>query len=98
MLRLGIKNELIKCQFFVKTASFCWYGTYRIAKKFTHALTKYLNKREKVKPVAVPLDTTLERRTLTIKPEVLTRASLLPASLQTRLVLRYLQIPTPGRQ
>ena len=93
-----MKNQLIKRQFFVKAASFCWYGTYRIARTFTNGLTKYLNKGEKVKPVAVPLDTTPERPMLTIKSEILTRASLLPAPLRTRLVLRYFQIPIPSRQ
>ena len=50
------KNQLIKRQFFVKTAYFCWDVTYRIARTFMHALTEYLNKREKVKSVAIPLE------------------------------------------
>ena len=41
---------------------------------------------------------TPERRTLTIKPEILTRGSLWPAPLRTRLVLGCFQIPTPDRQ
>ena len=43
---MPVYNQL-KCQFLVKTSISSWYGTYRRARTFTHALTECLNKREK---------------------------------------------------
>ena len=51
------------------------------ARIFMYALAKCLNKRKKVKPVTIPLNIMPERRTLTIKSEISTRASPLPAPL-----------------
>ena len=61
-------------------------------------LDKMLQKR-KTEPVAVPLDFEPERCTLTMKPEISTRASLLPIlRLGPLLLSRYLFQPTPGRE
>ena len=42
--------------------------------------------REKIQPVAVPLDTLPERRTMTIHPEISARGSLIPAGDGSKLL------------
>ena len=43
-------------------------------------------RREKIQPVAVPLDTLPERRTMTIHPEISARGSLIPAGDGSKLL------------
>ena len=51
-------------------------------------------RREKIQPVAVPLDTLPERRTMTIHPEISARGSLIPTGDGSKCF----RIPVPPRQ
>ena len=48
--------------------------------------TPNARRREKIQPVAVPLDTLPERRTITIHPEISARGSLIPAGDGSKLL------------
>ena len=49
-------------------------------------LTKCQKEKKKIQPVAVPLDTLPERRTMTIHPEISARGSLIPAGDGSKLL------------
>ena len=51
-----------------------------------YVLEPNAKRREKIQPVAVPLDTFPERRTMTIHPEISARGSLIPAGDGSKLL------------
>ena len=62
----------------------------------THCNRANAKRREKIKPVAVPLDTLPERGTMTIHPEISARESLIPTGNGSKLLSKTCP-PTPGQ-